>query len=144
MSLTRLRPIQKVILFFAFTYWLTWAAWLPMAVWFPHWKFLHPLGSLRPLAAAIITAYLTEGYVGAGRVLGAVTRWKVAWYWYALALAGPFVLYVVAALGVWAISGTAPVPSRFLETGEWGRLGLWYWLIAIVFYGFGEEGGWRS
>ncbi len=99
MSPTRLRPIQKVILFFAFAYGLTWAAWLPMAVWFPHWKFLHPLGSLGPLAAAIITAYLTEGYVGAGRVLGAVTRWKVAWYWYALALAGPFVLYVVAALG---------------------------------------------
>ena len=70
MSPTRLRPIQKVILFFAFAYGLTWAAWLPMAVWFPHWKFLHPLGSLGPLAAAIITAYLTEGYGGAGRVLG--------------------------------------------------------------------------
>lgn len=144
MQTSQAASIKQVTLFFGLAYGLTWLIWLSMILLFPHAKLLHPLGSLGPLLAAFLAASLTQGNTGIRNLLSTSLRWRVQWYWYLLVLAGPFLLYALAAFIVWLINGTVPQVQLFLETGEFGRLGLAYWLISILFYGFGEEVGWRG
>jgi uncharacterized protein len=97
------------------------------------------------MASAFVVTALATGTAGVRELLGRVFRWRIGVGWWLVAVAGPAVLFLVAATICWLIF------EGWTELGEFGRseefafLGLLpYWLANVVFYGFGEEVGWRG
>jgi uncharacterized protein len=76
-------------------------------------------------------------------------RRTVAWRgrlpWLALALLAPLALFAVAAVAARLVDGTWPDVDRFGASTEYPALPLvGYWLASLLFYGYGEEIGWRG
>src|SRR5919106_3162922 len=97
MSLVKRHPI---ITFFVLSYAISWA-FLPIE----SVRFL-PSG---PLLAALIVVPITQGWAGLKELGLRIIRWRVRWYWYALALGVPLAVHL-AVVGLNVASG-AGVPS---------------------------------
>ncbi len=101
--MSRLSSVVKrhpLITFFILTYAISWA-FLPIeAV-----RFL-PSG---PLLAALIVIPLTQGVAGLKQLGLRMIRWRVRWYWYAVALGLPLAVHL-ATVGL-NVAGGAGVPS---------------------------------
>jgi membrane protease YdiL (CAAX protease family) len=130
---------HRLVSFFALAYALSWWGWpLYAAGVLPEPLFL-PTG---PLLAALIVIGVTEGRSGF-RDLGArVVRWRVAWYWYAVAIGLP--LAVRSAASGLNIAFGAPVPD--LTTLAWGSFALAFAirLVDPLSSPVGEEPGFRG
>jgi membrane protease YdiL (CAAX protease family) len=132
----------------------SWAAWLPLLAavqgWLPMrpWSGLHLVGGLGPAAAAVVVVSLTQGRDGLRRLGSQLTAWRGRRAAWAFALLVPPLLLVVAApLSAW-LSGSTPGGLRWSAFGtstEFATLPLAvWWIVNLVFYGFGEEVGWRG
>jgi uncharacterized protein len=131
---------HRLVTFFVLSYVLSWWAWLlyGLGVW-PEQTFF-AIGSL---LAAIIVIALAEGRPGF-RDLGArIIRWRVAWYWYVVAIGFPLAVRFVSAM-VNAGPGGAPAP-------EWTELAWSSFAMAFLVRlvnpmdgPMGEEPGWRG
>jgi len=135
--------------FFVLAYALTWAAWLPLALRGPVYgdnlSYLHLLGGLGPMVAALVVTGLTSGREGLRELLGRIFMWRVPAGWHLLAWLSPVALYLVAAVVVRVGWGEWPLLSQFGKSTEYPQLAVpLYWLANIFFYGFGEEVGWRG
>jgi hypothetical protein len=75
---------HPIIAFFVLTYAISWA-FLPIEV----VRFL-PSG---PLIAALIVIPLTQGWAGLKELGSRMIRWRVRWYWYAVALGVPLAVH---------------------------------------------------
>lgn len=130
---------HRLVSFFALAYALSWWGWpLYETGVVPEPLFL-PTG---PLLAALIVIGVTEGRSGF-RDLGArVVRWRVAWYWYAVAIGLPLAIRS-AATGLNIALG-APVPD--LTALAWGSFALAFAvrLVDPVNSPVGEEPGFRG
>jgi uncharacterized protein len=137
-----------MILFVLLAFGLSWLAWAPLslAAWREGqaWPYWHLLGGLGPAVAAVVVT--ARG--GDGR-LGELLRWldprRTHPGWLALAVLGPVALYGISAL-VLALMGQGwPHLGNFGASREYPALPRpVYWLANIVFYGYGEEIGWRG
>ncbi|PKH40909.1 Membrane protease YdiL, CAAX protease family [Nocardioides alpinus] len=147
----RHRPAPAfVLLTFAFS----WGAWLPQLAavqgWLPMrpWAGFHLVGGLGPAVAAVVVTHCLHGSVGL-RELG---RRLVAWRgrrraWTFALLVPPTLLVVAAPLSAWASGeGLASLDwSAFGSSAEFSSLPVAVWWCAnLVFYGMGEELGWRG
>src|SRR5215210_5755819 len=131
MSLVKRHPI---ITFFVLTYAISWG-FLPIeAVGFM------PGG---PLLAALIVLAITQGWAGLRELGSRMIRWRVRWYWYALAIGFPLAVFlVIVALNV-ALGAPAPSLAQFSP---------WYAVIVVFAVRLvdpldgpmGEEPGWRG
>jgi membrane protease YdiL (CAAX protease family) len=126
-------------------YAVSWAAWAPLVRGRQGgaWGYLHLLGAIGPAVGAFV-ATAREGRAALGALVDHLLA-RPRWRWLALAVLGPCGLYLVAAV-VLRLAGQ-PWP-RWQDLGasrEYVALprGL-YWIANIVFYGFGEEIGWRG
>lgn len=142
---------HPLILFFVLAYAFSWAVWAPAALLSggtsePQTSaLLHLVGGLGPMASAFVVTALAGGYVGARELLGRVLRWRVGLGWWGLAVLGTPILFLVAAIISRILFGTWPDFGQFGHSEEFAFLGLLpYWSANIVFYGFGEEVGWRG
>lgn len=140
---TRAFPLRFVLIAFAFT----WAFWslavlearglissLPIPALF--------LGAFGPMVAAVVLTAQEGGRAGLRSLLGRVVRWRVAPFWYGVALLGPIVLQLVAmALHVVVFGGQ--LPSLGATVGALPTVVALsvYMLIQV---GIGEEIGWRG
>jgi uncharacterized protein len=78
-------------------------------------------------------------------LLGRVIRWRVGLWWWVVAVLGTPILFLVAAVVCRLLFGGWPELGEFGRSEEFAFLGLLpYWLANIVFFGFGEEVGWRG
>ena len=78
-------------------------------------------------------------------MLGRVLRWRVGLGWWLVAVAGPAILFLLAAVISGLLFGGWPELGEFGRSEEFAFLGLFpYWVANIIFYGFGEEVGWRG
>jgi uncharacterized protein len=139
---------RPLALFFAFAYAVSWLFWAPAVLARLGWigpvpsRVLHLAGGLGPMLAAIAVTVATGGRpalarLGRGCVMG--RRWLL------IAVLIPAALFFAA---------TAIVAAFYGETIEWANIGRGteladlplgaYWLANLVFYGFGEEVGWRG
>lgn len=136
---------RSLIKFVGLAYVLSWTAWLPLTlhaldvthtVPSPYW---HLAGGCGPALAALILA-LGDGEARSllARCVRAPLRWTV------IAILGPVALFLTAAAVLYMLG--APIDLRATaRTTEYPQLGIAAYVIAnILFYGFGEELGWRG
>jgi membrane protease YdiL (CAAX protease family) len=150
-SITTFAKKHSLVLFFILAYTISWLIWLPQlasAQGFldgPELPYLHLLGGLGPTLAALIVTGLTSGRTGLRELGGRMVRWRVGIRWHLIAWFGPVALFAVAAVIARLVWGTWPEPGLFGRTREYPHLPvLAYWAVNLLFFGFGEETGWRG
>jgi membrane protease YdiL (CAAX protease family) len=140
------------VLFFALAYAFSWVVWAP-AIFLSRgssdpqtWSALfHLAGSLGPMVSALLVTTLGGGSEGVRELLSRVFRWRVGLGWWVLAVAGPALVFLLAAVISRILFGGWPELGEFGRSEEFAFLGLFpYWVANIIFFGFGEEVGWRG
>jgi membrane protease YdiL (CAAX protease family) len=132
---------------------LSWLAWIPyilsphgLGLWDVHFPEL--LGSaqfsgvlpgalLGPLGSAFLVTAISDGRPGLRRWVGRLWRWRVAWYWYALALVG--VPALIVASGLPFAGGDVRAPSALALLAIVPGL-----VVQLFSTGLSEEPGWRD
>lgn len=142
---------HPLLFFFVLANLLSWLAWAPLTatgLGLTNERFspyLHLLGGLGPLVAAVIVTAVADGKVGLLRLARSSWSGRGKLSWVIFAVAAPLLLFAIsaaalAALGLsqsaWANVGTTP------EFPQLPRVA--FWVSNIIFYGFGEEVGWRG
>ncbi|MFC4062756.1 CPBP family intramembrane glutamic endopeptidase [Planomonospora corallina] len=146
----RVMRARPVISFTVMAYLLSWGVWLPLlaarqgcgAVHAPQW--LHLAGSLGPLVAGVVMSAVVGGRAAVADLARRCLPRSGTRRWVTLAVLGPAGAFAVAAL-VCAAVGQVPDLAGTGGSEEFPELPLAvFWLANIVFYGFGEEVGWRG
>jgi len=142
---------NDLAIFFILANVISWVLWVPLLASAqglidtpvsPYW---HLIGGIGPMMAAIITTYITTGSKGLRDLIGRMFRWRVGVSWHLVAWFSPVILYVIASVIIRIAWGAWPDFSRFGQTDEFPQLPLLaYWIANILFYGWGEETGWRG
>jgi uncharacterized protein len=143
---------HPLVLFFALAFAFSWVAWAPAVVLSrgpsePQTlaALLHLLGGLGPMLSAFVVTALAGGSAGVRELLGRVFRWRVGVGWWVVAVLGTPILFLLGAVVCRLLFGGWPEIGEFGRSEEFAFLGLLpYWLANIVFFGFGEEVGWRG
>lgn len=150
MNNTQTRWTVSLFVFVGLAYAVSWLIWLPQLAeargWTDAaaWKYLHLIGGIGPMVAGITVTWRFSG----AEALRRLFRRSVAfrdWRWLAIGAFGPVLLFGGGVLVARVTDGAWPDLSRFGGTDEFASLGLaLYWLGNLIFYGFGEEVGWRG
>ena len=145
------RPVTAYVLLTAA---LTWLVWLPLLAQTQGWiggspqPVLHLLGSLGPAVAGIVVTAALHGRAGLADLARRMRAWRRRRRAWLFALGVPPALLVLAA-GVSALTSGESLASldwsAFGRSEEFAALPVAvYWLANLVFFGFGEEIGWRG
>ena len=102
----------------------------------PAW---HAFGALGPISSAFIVTAVVDGRSGIKELLGRMGHWDVGRTWLLLAVLSPFALFVLSA----AISALLGSPLSGIIILGLEQLTSFSWIVGI-FYGVGEEPGWRG
>jgi membrane protease YdiL (CAAX protease family) len=133
---------RPLAVFIVLTFCLTWAVWVPRAAGVDV-GVIGQLWTWMPAVAAIVSAALVTGRQGVRELLGRLFRWRVAWWWYLIVLAGPaafsaLVAAVSTVLGVsWSAARPAWLATPLLQL-------LVFFVILTLTDGLGEETAWRG
>jgi uncharacterized protein len=139
-GLTSWIKAHRLLTFFVLSYVLAWWAWplYGLGIW-PERTFF----AVAPLLAAMIVIGIAEGPSGFRDLGLRIIRWRVAWYWYVVALGFPLAVRFIAAM-VNAGPGGAPTP-------DWTGLAWSSFVMAFLIRlvnpmdgPLGEEPGWRG
>ena len=87
--------------------------------------------------------YRDTGRGGVCGLLSQMCRWRVPVRWLIFAVAFPLLLFAIGA-GASAVAGSPVEFSQFLGSKEFADVGWLLIPIEIVFFGLGEETGWRG
>lgn len=139
--------------FFVLANALSWIAWIPyvlsengLGIW--HFAFPPVLGTsqvlgmlpgayLGPITAALIVTAVADGPAGLRQWAARLWRWRVRWYWYAIALVGvPAALVITGAV---ASGGQVVAPSLIAL-----MLYIPFLILQMITTGLAEEPGWRD
>ncbi|MDH5294194.1 MAG: CPBP family intramembrane metalloprotease, partial [Acidimicrobiia bacterium] len=144
------RWISPLVAFTALAWGLSWVIWLPQIAEAKGWIegpasiYFHLIGGIGPMVAGILVTWRWSGRAGLRRLARQSTAVR-DWRWNTIGLLGPVVLFFVAVVITRIADGVWPNLSRFGASEEYATLGIsLYWLANLVFYGFGEEIGWRG
>jgi membrane protease YdiL (CAAX protease family) len=130
---------HRLVAFFGLTFLLSWWSWPFYALGLAPTAFF-PCG---PVVAALVVIGVTEGRAGY-RDLGArMTRWRVGWTWWLVAVGTPLAVLAVATAANVAFWGA---PTPVLAAMAWSQIALG---AAVRFVNpldgpLGEEPGWRG
>ncbi|KIF68309.1 CAAX protease [Streptomyces sp. AcH 505] len=153
---SRLRTAVRrapLVWFFCLAFALSWLAWTPYILsenGLGIWHFTFPGGAagsqllgvlpgayLGPISSALLVTTTTEGRAGLRVWRRRMTKFRLAWYWYALVIVSvPAALTLASA----ALAGRAPVlpPAAVLAAFLPGLL------LQMITTGLAEEPGWRE
>ena len=128
MSLVKRHPI---ITFFVLTYVIAWA-FLPFG----------SFGGYAPLIAALIVIPISQGLSGLKELGLRMIRWRVRWYWYAVALGLPLAVHLIT-VSLNVAAGVGIPPQGF--TSLTGLLMVFAVRLINPLDGpLGEDPGWRG
>jgi membrane protease YdiL (CAAX protease family) len=129
---------------------LSWTGWLPLLLWehklvahqpSQHW---HLVGGLGPALAAIVVSRVYGGSSELRLLLWRAIAWRLPPIWHVIAWLSPLILFGTAAV-VLRVAGVTWDLTTFGRSLEFPHLPIAvYWLASIVFFGWGEELGWRG
>lgn len=127
---------------------LTWSAWLPLAATSKGWAdihaspYLHFVGGLGPAVAGIIMTATHDGRRGLRMLWQRVTTGPGRWLIFAIL--APASAYLIA-IGVASAFGVHVDLHLTGASEDFSSMPVAaYWVANLVFYGFGEEIGWRG
>lgn len=153
-SSNRLRvPLARhpLIAFTVLAFAISWLCWLPLLADRQNWvswsasPYWHLWGGLGPAIAALIITGLRSGRPGVAGILRRVVAWRGRAGWLTVAFLGPLALFAAAVVIARVVEGAWPDLSRFGASAEYSALPLGvFWAANLLFYGFGEEIGWRG
>jgi membrane protease YdiL (CAAX protease family) len=139
---------RSLLWFFGLAYAVSWALWFPAVLASFGWigpvpsRYLHLAGGLGPMLAAMIVTSVSQGQRGLARL---AKRCAAGGLWLVIAILIPAGLFVLAT-AIIAVFYGAPIEwasiGRSTEVPELPRS--IYWLANVIFYGVGEEVGWRG
>jgi len=111
----------------------------------PASTYWHLIGGLGPMLAALIVTAIISGQDGLRELAARAFKWRVGTRWHLFAWLAPVVIFLVGAVVVRFVWDVWPDFRLFGRTEEYPQLPLLIWWAAnILFYGFGEEVGWRG
>jgi uncharacterized protein len=130
---------HRLTAFFGLTFALSWWPWPFYAAGLAPTPFF----AIGPLIAALVVAGVAEGRAGYRSLIASLTRWRVGWRWWVVALGTPLAVLAVATLAnvtVW------DAPSPDLGAIAWAEVGLFFALRFVnpLDGPLGEEPGWRA
>jgi uncharacterized protein len=142
---------HPLIWFFVVAYSASWLAWSPSTlaalgiVNASPPRMLHLLGGLGPLLAAVLVTWGAGDRAALRRLRDRSLSVRGRMWWVVAAFLVPAALFAVSLL---VLSGFDPSPVHWNRIGastEYPEMpGPVFWLANVVFYGFGEEVGWRG
>jgi membrane protease YdiL (CAAX protease family) len=106
---------------------------------------VHYLAAYGPMLAAIIVTGWAAGGAGLKELWSRITRWRVGWGWWAIALLSPAALFALGVVVAVLLGGTIPDLALLGQVNYMPTLGLAAaWFFWFLTYGMGEEIGWRG
>lgn len=141
---------KQLITYFGLAYLISWVIWFPMYAEVigmgeqPFFPYLHAIGGLGPLIASFITTFIYSGKEALKQLLRQCIQPKPLIY-LVIALVSPFLLAVLA-MGYDHFLSNAPFDLEVLtKSSEFPEFGfISFFAYNLVFFGFGEEVGWRG
>ena len=106
---------------------------------------VHYLAAYGPMLAAIlVTAWVTGG-PGLRELWSRISRWRVGWGWWAIAVLSPAALFAIGVAAAVTMGGSVPDLALLGQVNYMPTLG-WAaaWIFWFLTYGMGEEIGWRG
>ncbi|MDQ3098947.1 MAG: CPBP family intramembrane metalloprotease [bacterium] len=137
-----LNRYKKLLIFIIISYGITWLLWLPLIIYTPPLKFFHQIGSFGPFIGAFLTIILFDGLSGIRELVNKIMRFPIRWILFAFLF--PFILFIIASIISFFIHGTWVNYLLLFQSQEYPTIGIVYWILSIVCYGFGEQVGWRG
>jgi uncharacterized protein len=141
--------MKQLFIYFGLAYLISWTIWLPLYGHFfgldlPVLPFNHAIGALGPLIASFLTTFLVLKKQGVKDLLLSCIQLKPLKY-LSIALISPFLLAVISILIIAVLYGGAIDLPQLLQAKEFPEMGiLTFFLYNLIFFGLGEEVGWRG
>lgn len=142
--------MKQLLTYFGLAYLISWTIWLPLYGHIfglnnlPTLPFHHALGGLGPLLASFLTTWIFLKKEGLKNLLAKCFQVKPLIY-LTIALFSPFILAFFALLIIYFIDKSPIDLSQLLRTKEFPQFNLLtFFLYNLIFFGFGEEVGWRG
>ena len=142
--------MKQLLTFFTLAYLISWLIWLPLYGHIlglnnlPALPFQHAIGGLGPLIASFLTTFIFFKKQGLKKLLVKCFKIKSLLY-LAIALFSPFILAVIGVLINSVINHSAINFTGLLSSKEFPQFNiLTIFIYNLVFFGFGEEVGWRG
>ena len=142
--------MKQLLTYFGLAYLISWTIWLPLyggVFGLPHLPalpFQHALGGLGPLISSFLTTWIFLKKEGVKNLLAKCLQLKPLIY-FAVALFSPFILAVIAVVMSYYIDKIPIDLSGLLRAKEFPQFNLLiFFIYNLVFFGFGEEVGWRG
>ena len=142
--------MKQLLTYFSLSYLISWAIWLPL---YGHHfglshlssiPFQHALGGLGPLLASFLTTFIFLKKEGVKILCKKCFQPKPVIY-LLIALLSPFLLAIVAAIISYFVYGAPIKLSGLLINKEFPNFNLLtFFIYNLLFFGFGEEIGWRG
>jgi len=112
--------------------------------WFPWYTGQGSVIIAAPSLAALLVAFLAEGWDGVKEIFRRLGRWRANWKWYVFILFSPVVLYFLA-IGVHnLLGGTAPEFPLLRENQQMVLMAFIFFLLPWQSSAFLEEIGFRG
>jgi membrane protease YdiL (CAAX protease family) len=142
--------MKQLFTYFGFAYLFSWIIWLPLYGHIfglnnlPALPFQHAVGGLGPLIASFLCTWIFLKKDGVKKLLAKCFQIKPLIY-LAVALFSPFMLAFIAMVISYFINQTPINFSGLLTTKEFPQFNLLtFFIYNLLFFGFGEEVGWRG
>jgi uncharacterized protein len=141
---------RELFVFFCIAYLISWALWAPL--WLPYFgvkadtflPYQHGFGGLGPMLSAFITTAIFKDRADLQVLWRRLMQWKPL-LWTAIAVLLPFVFGLLGGLIAWLSEGRFPDFSKMGSSSEFPELNIAQFLLYnILFFGYGEEVGWRG
>jgi membrane protease YdiL (CAAX protease family) len=142
--------LKQLILFFGLSYALSWTIWLPLYAPTLGMSFgdpiplQHALGAFGPFIASLFLTGLQTGTAGLKALAKRLTH-PDGFIYALIALLSPFQLEAIAIAIHFVQTGNMEDLTNIGRTNEFPRLNIiLFFIYNLVFFGFGEEAGWRG
>lgn len=139
--------MKQLITYFGLAYLISWTIWIPLYGHFfglPTLPYQHGLGGLGPLIASFLTTWIYYRKEGVIQLIKKCLQIRPIFY-LTIALFSPFLLAFIATIINYFITKSPINLTGLLTCKEFPQFNLLtFFIYNLIFFGFGEEVGWRG